>query len=282
MENETIHVSFPVIDLEEILVPWENCLRITIGPISEVLVKKMIEKRYDYAPVSLSDASNSPILGLVSRQRLESLLKENKELTREDKGIILAEVPVMTNLDYVLERLAEVPTRIVSHDIEAEGHSLYGVYGIVNKSDLNKPPVRKIIYEILAKLEITLAEYINSKNIDTFSLIELLNEDSQARILGYWELARRKNVDTGPLTGAMLSELLRIAAKYLYAELGFKSKNELEKITGCLPEIRNQVMHPVRPLITDEKSCLRLKEALYNAILITKKVQAGLPRQDRT
>ncbi|MGB9864350.1 MAG: hypothetical protein ACPLPQ_11155 [Candidatus Saccharicenans sp.] len=273
MENEEIYTSFPVVDLKGILIPWEKCLKVTIGPISEILVREMVKKRYDYAPVFSSDAPNSQLLGLVSRQRLEKLLSENKELAKDDKEIIFAEIPIRSNLDCILELFSQEPTRIVSHEYEAEGHTLYNAYGIVNKSDLNRPPIRKIIYEILAELEMRLAEYIDSKKTDPFALIESLNEDSQARIIGYWELAKRKNADTGPLAGAMLSELIRIVAKNYYADLGYKSRNEFEKATGQLPEIRNQVMHPVRPLITDESSCLRLKEALYNAIHLTKKIE---------
>ncbi|MGC9057449.1 MAG: hypothetical protein ACP5J6_11420, partial [Candidatus Saccharicenans sp.] len=224
-------------------------------------------------PVFLSDAPNSALLGLISRQRLEKLLSENKELAKDDKEIIVADIPIWSKLDYILELFSQTPTRIVSHENEAEEHTFYSAYGIVNKSDINRPPIRKIIYEILAELEMRLAEYIDSKRTDPFALIESLNEDSQARIIGYWELAKRKNADTGPLAGAMLSELIRIVAKNFYAELGFKSRNEFEKATGQLPEIRNQVMHPVRPLITDEKSCFLLKDALYNAILITEKIK---------
>lgn len=76
----------------------------------------------------------------------------------------------------------------------------------------------------------------------------------------------------------MLSELLRIIAQHekFYSDLGFKSRNDFEKATGKLPEIRNQVMHPVRPLIYDGDSCLRLESALKKAIIITERIKNKL------
>jgi len=285
MKSDPDFVAFPTVDLQEILVPLEKCLKITVGPVSYKIVTEMRERHFDFLPVFLSDKPHATLIGLVSHDRLETLLKEKKELSQDDDEIMKdVDIPLRTSLDYVLELLAEKPTRLVTYEGEAEGQTICCIYGIVNKSDLDKPAVRKIIYEILTKLEIALANYIASQNIEPFKLIQSLNEDSQARILGYWELSKRKNVDTGPLTGAMLSELLRIVArdKSLYSELDFKSRNEFEKNIGYLPDIRNQIMHPVRPLILDEQSCLRLQEALKKAIFITEKIQRKFKNADKT
>jgi len=285
METYLDSVTFPIVDLQEILVPLEKCLKITVGPVSYEIVTEMRERHFDFLPVFLSDKRNAMLIGLVSHDRLRTLLNEGRELSQDDGEIIKdANIPLRTNLDYVLELLAEKPTRLVTYEGDAEGQTFCCVYGIVNKSDLDKPAVRKIIYEILAKLEIALANYIASQNAEPFKLIQSLNEDSQARILGYWEVSKRKNVDTGPLTGAMLSELLRIVAKHktLYSELDFKSRNEFEKNTAHLADIRNQIMHPVRPLILDEQSCLRFEEALRKAIFITERIQRKLQNADKT
>lgn len=104
--------------------------------------------------------------------------------------------------------------------------------------------------------------------------IQRLSEESQARILGYWELSKRKNVDVGPLSAATLTELLKVVAcdKNLLNELNFTSKTQFEKAIGCLPNIRNQIMHPVRPLIINQQTCLDLEKSLRMAIIITDKI----------
>lgn len=270
-------VSFPVVDLSEILVIWDKCLKVIIGPISDEIIKEMIDKNFDYVPVLSSDSPNAAVLGLISRTRLEVLYKERKYLDKNDTEILdisNVEIPVRSNLDNVLRLLSSQPTRIVTREGEANNQTDFCIYGLINRSDLNKPPIRKIIYEILARLEISLANYIVMQNMDPYILIQGLKEESQARILGYWELSKRKNVDTGPLTGAMLPELINIVAKnkHLYTELGFKSRSEFEENTELFADIRNQVMHPVRPLITDRDSCLHLEQALTKAIDIIQKL----------
>lgn len=175
--------SLPVADIREVLIPWENCLKVIAGPISDETIKEMQEKNFDYAPVFSSDSPGANIIGLIPRTRLEILHKERKDLNQHDEEILVTniEIPVYSNLDYILQLLASQPTRIVIHEGDANGQTFYCAYGLVNRSDLNKPPVRKIVYEILVNLEISLANYlasyIETYKIDPFSLIQSLSED---------------------------------------------------------------------------------------------------------
>ncbi|MEA3225775.1 MAG: hypothetical protein U9Q07_07465, partial [Planctomycetota bacterium] len=85
--------------------------------------------------------------------------------------------------------------------------------------------------------------------------ISKLSEEHQVRIIGYWELSKRRGVDIGPIEAIMLSQLIQIVSKTkdLLKLLGFRSRNEFDSGAGKIPELRNCVMHPVRPLILGYK-----------------------------
>ena len=85
---------------------------------------------------------------------------------------------------------------------------------------------------------------------DPWEWLGRLNEESQVRILGFWELSKRMGVDIGPVAATMLPQLFNIVGrtKPLLDLLGYK-RVEFESVTGRIAKLRNCVMHPVRPLI---------------------------------
>ena len=131
--------------------------------------------------------------------------------------------------------------------------------GLFTRADLNRHPFRAEIYFALAHLESELAQLIRRSFDDPWDWLDLLSEEKQARIIGYWEISKRRGVDHGPVGAAMLTELLQIATKSdrLRKLLGFESKKLFKSATGRIPDLRNQIMHPVRPLIVDESSVIR-------------------------
>src|SRR5690606_34397964 len=72
----------------------------------------------------------------------------------------------------------------------------------------------------------------------------------QIRLLGHYHFMRQEGVELSLLAGATLSQLLRIAREEpaVLEKLGY-GKSKFKDLTGSLPDLRNQVMHPVRPLI---------------------------------
>jgi hypothetical protein len=282
MKSNGNHVSFPVVDLKQILVPWSKCLSVSVGPLSCKIAHEIQEREFDYAPVFSSNKPRAGVVGLISQSRLADIIKEKRILSKDDEGIISAasaEIWVDTSLDVLLSKMAKRQAWIVVYEGDAEERGTYYVsYGLVTRSDLNKHPIRTIVYEIFAKLETALAELVMRSTDDPFTWIRRLNEDSQARILGYWELSKLQNVNTGPVAGATLSELLRVAAKnkFIYSNLGYRSRSSFEEAVGCLPEIRNQVMHPVRPLVSSADSCVRLERAIRETIRLTESVRGVL------
>ena len=70
-----------------------------------------------------------------------------------------------------------------------------------------------------------------------------------------------------------LSNLVRIIAKnqIIYTELGFDSRNRLEDEIGGLVDLRHDIMHPVRTLVSDAESMgvLANREKTLRAINLT-------------
>jgi hypothetical protein len=282
MKSNENYVAFPVVNLKQILVPWSECLGVSLGPQSCEIAQEMRKREFDYAPVFSSNEPRAGVVGLISQSRLENLIREKILLSENDEGIIpidSAEIWEDTRLDVLLRQMAERPAWIVFYEGDAGEYGTYHICcGLVTRSDLNKHPIRTIVYEIFAMLETALADLVMRSTGDPFTWIRRLDEDSQARILGYWELSKLQNVNTGPVVGATLSELLRVVAKnkLLCSNLAYKSRSSFDDAVGCLPAIRNQVMHPVRPLISNADSCVRLERAIRETIRLTESVRGVL------
>ena len=267
-------LNFPTVDVRRLLTPWEKCTSVTTGPVDETVLRTMIDRDYDFAPVFSGEPSLKNLLGLVSRARLEELVKQNRPLTADDPAIQKHEVDLYPRLDLLLEAMAEFPARIVTK----ERGAIHESYGILTLSDLNKHALRVLIYEILAEFEMVLADLVRATWGDAIDWVRRLPEDAQARILGYWYISKLDGVDTGPVTGATLSELLRAVGSNREArqKLGFRSRNEWDEQTGRLPQLRNRVMHPVRPLLLNSDDCRQLKNELRVAMELTQKIRSTL------
>jgi hypothetical protein len=200
-------------------------------------------------------------------------------LRADDTALVAADecsLPLQLGLDQLLRRMAQKSPRVVMCDQDTEEYGPVTVTsGIVTRADLNHHAIRALVYQVLARLEIAVAGLVRQAASDHLTWIMRLSEDSQARILGYWELSKLKGVDTGPVAGATLSELLNTVAKdeSLRLSLDYRSRTAFDDAVGGIPGVRNQVMHPVRPLVTDADSCLRLTEILEHTIRLTRRVE---------
>src|SRR5262245_6443429 len=242
-------LNFPIVDLRELLIPWEKCFSMKLGPIDDESIEVMKSSRYDFAPV-LYRQSPEVVLGLISRERLEKLHSHNLPLAADDEGITRPEVQNRIRMDALLEVVQEKQANIVVDEM-AEGKKALGLFTV---ADLNRHPFRAEIYFSLAHLESELAKLIRRSYDDPWKWLELLSDDQQARIIGYWEVSKKRGVDNGPVAAAMLTELLKVAVKAepLRQTLGYDSATALKKAIGRIPNLRNQIMHPVRPLILNK------------------------------
>ena len=200
----------------------------------------MLEKGdFDQAPV----VKDGIPIGVVSRQHLKELHEQRVVLTERDPEINRVQLKPMMEFDKVLDVLTKHRAAIVRGTVNEREEYI----GLVTRSDLNKHPVRVVAYEILARFEMALAQLVDETFSDPWEWLKHLDDDRKARILGYWELAKRRNVDIGPVASTTLTELKQVLTRErrLYRRLGLTDKTAME-LTKLLPEFRNRVMHPVR------------------------------------
>jgi hypothetical protein len=110
-----------------------------------------------------------------------------------------------------------------------------------------------------------LARCLEATIPDTWQWLKHLDEEGQARVLGYWELAKVQGVDVGAVAALTLSQLIHILTQenLLSSKLGYPSRTQLKSATGRVPSLRNRVMHPVRPLILSVDHVGQVRDSLF-------------------
>ena len=148
------------------------------------------------------------------------------------------------------------------------------VVGLVHRSDLNKHPARTYFYLWLSALEIDLACLVTLKLPDD-KWIESLRDSVQIMILDKIQFESRRNNNIAPIEYVNFSDLVEIIEKNesLYSELSFNSQKEAHRGLGGLVDLRHNIMHPVRALVSDIESMDRLvsREKRLRAITLAVK-----------
>jgi hypothetical protein len=219
-----------------LMTPLVQCVLVRPGAVDAELVETLRQNDFDNAPLSGTD-------GIVLTSYLEQLLASNRPLSAEDPAIDRTMLDSTARLREMLETVAAHNAVLVSDHGK--------LAGILTLSDLNKHPLRSLLYASLANLETELAESIRRICPDPWDWILELSEENQVHVIGYWEVTKRKNIDIGALAACTLTQLIRIVStlERVRLEFGFKSRAAAEATCSSLPTLRNKVMHPVRPLI---------------------------------
>lgn len=254
------------VPLEDICIRLADCVSVQPGPIDDCSLNALLEKGYDQAPVD--DPATNRFWGLVDTEHLIELKRHGKHLDENDPHVRdeekLFRTGSFTSIYGLLDKLRNLRAIIV---VRVSSASDYGyaefIAGLFTISDLNRHAIRTILYRLLASVEDGLARIVERQHADPWDWIRLLNEDAQVRALGYWEISKRRGVDIGPIASLNLTHLLGIVAKSprLLGLLEFKARSAFEKFTGCIPDFRNRIMHPVRPLVLGQQDV----EGVYKA-----------------
>ena len=182
-------------------------------------------------------------------------------------------------IDTLLETMARRRAVIVieeNHSTEY-GHAEFGV-GLLTISDLNRHTLRSALYSLMAHVEAELAALVERAFPDAWTWIRSLNEGHQVSVLGYWELSKRRGIDVGPVAATTLSQLIQVTGRSrdLLKRLGFESRTPFDDHTSGIPDLRNRVMHPVRPLILDADDVAAVRRAVSAVwTLATRMAQNG-------
>lgn len=166
-------------------------------------------------------------------------------------NIVSADAPVAELLDWIVE-----PGLLFVID----GRD---VTGFVTVSDFNKQPARAYLYLLIATVEIGLADLARHRfGSEQRDLMDLLSEDDRATILERYELDKAVNIEGDFVSYLEFSQLLSAVGKdaILRESLGYPSRGSWRSDTGSLVDLRNEVMHPVRNLVSGKGRLIRLRD----------------------
>jgi len=226
----------------------------------------MDKENYDYAPV----VNDKTVYGLAGKKLLSNLHKNNRALSPSlpevSDGSHFFEVShSCISLPVILEKMSQSMAVLVFQTGHAEKYNFVSNFiGLATLSDLNRHEIRFALFRIITALEFTLEKVIRNFFSDPDDWLKKLNENDQVRILGYCELAKRNNIETDFIEATQLTNLLNIVlkTKEIIESLKYKSRSDFEKQTAHISQLRNQVMHVVRPLIIKQSDVLRLLKTI--------------------
>ena len=266
------------VDLGSLVVPPDNWIAVQPGPVDLSTLSLLENRGYDQAPVY--DGAARALLGLIETDYLRTLVVSGQPLRPDDPEVRSARHFLRIGGDIDITELLAALTRtraiLITEQLQLDEHeSAEILHGLVTISDLNRHPVRAALYSVLATLESELARAIPRLFSDPWEWIGTLSEHHQVSILGYSELTRRKRVDVDPIAAATLSQLLQVVARHkaFLVRLGFRSRKDFEDLTGRIPDLRNCVMHPVRPLVLDQDDVSKTDRTVRAILDLTKRVE---------
>jgi hypothetical protein len=256
-----------VFSLQAISTPLQSCRCLRVGKLAPDAIIALQAGDFDQAPV-LDDDGN--VLGVIETVNAERLAEQGAPLSLDSDLIVRTRMSSNCTIDALLGALAEAQSVLV----ESEN----GELGLVTVSDLNRHRFRTYLYFAFAELEALLARLIDVTYDNPWEWLVDLREDIQARLVGYWEISKRRGVDIGPQAAATLTELLMAVATSdrIRSRLGYRSRKSFDKLAGSLPEYRNRVMHPIRPLVLDREEVAKVKEALTSVETLVREARAML------
>jgi hypothetical protein len=251
------------IPLEQICTDVSRCICVRPGSVSREILDALDRHDYDQAPVY--DPQSKICYGIVDKSYLRQLLEENRELKPNDSHVsnenAWLRIGSHTFIYQLIYKLKSEHAILVIRESDNTEHGFHAsLYGLFTISDLNRHEIRSVLYRLFSDVETDIANLVESYISEPWEWISLLGEDHQVRILGYWELAKRRNVDIGPVAATTLTNLLTIVGKTsdLLAVFGYQSRSKFDEYAGKLPDFRNRIMHPVRPLILEPKDVEQL------------------------
>lgn len=256
-----------MIDLTTISTPKQSAITVQLGNIEPALVEQATNARVRSLPII---GDNSECLGAISVEKLAELSASNTELTADHATIPCNILPHLVPVSSLLRQLRDQGVIIHSADPNADDYQA-DWFGIVSTADLNRPIFRAHIYRMLVILETSLGQLIMDEFGDDWGAIRLLSDHTQQRIKEFYDEERAEGIDLSPITNATLSDLFHITTESnnVWKLMEFNNPNELRPIAHSINDLRNTIMHPVRPLLVNEQELNDIVSAVDNVEMLT-------------
>lgn len=244
---------------------------IAVGPRvrRRELLDKLEAARVDQVPVLDGHAR---ALGIASAEKIRAanvrVFNEHSLQSVVDREVFWT---VGSSLESLLQQLEKSRAALV----RASGQEPFGLISI---SDLSWPAFRSTLFPLFCEFEHGLARMITQRfGADPWGWVTMLHKDSRPGIVGHWEIARQKRVDTSATVGATLSQLLEVVGQdpELRSRLIEKpSRAAFDELTKPIREVRNQVAHPVRPLVEQVEDLKRVRQAVAGLQQLVERLRA--------
>jgi hypothetical protein len=200
-----------------------------------------------------------------TQQKLSTSSAFESEVTFEVDDYFAADL-----LD-LLRALEQRPALLIVRNNPAQ------VVGLLTSADLNRHAVRRMLFDRLSFVEEQLSKLVRRSFSADDDWLRFLPEDTQARVLGWHELSKRRNIHGSPVTHLTFPELVRIvkSARGVYRQLGFGSSSETDDYFGTCVAVRNRVMHATKPLVRSPEDVPQLRIALERCTAFETRVASG-------
>ena len=161
--------------------------------------------------------------------------KSNKTIEIKSEHII------SSNLDLIslINCFQEKPFYFVKHGTK--------IMGLVSIPDLNKSPMRVLLYLLISEIELSLKEVLSKRIEDPLSY---LSEERKEKINGDKEKDTKSNLDLDIYEYLYLCDYFKVLDKEekLIEKVGL-SKNKFNDQFGFINTFRNDIAHPTRDLM---------------------------------
>lgn len=176
-------------------------------------------------------------------------------------------IPFQTNIRDVIKGFA-LESRLF-YFLSSE-HRIVGLISVVN---LNCRQVKVYLFSLLSELEICLGNFI-ADNIPEGEIIKMTfgetDKEKHKNVKARFKSDKAKGFEVPFVEYLYLSDLINIVIKKnLYSMIGY-TRDSFKKSFGSLNDLRHDVAHPARSLVTSENSAEkiwnridRIEEALF-------------------
>lgn len=139
------------------------------------------------------------------------------------------------------------------------------VTGLVTHADLNKLPVRTFLYSLLSELEMMLGDLIKKRklsNNEIFSAID--DKEERKRQAEIQQKLSEADLELDIVDTLYLRELVSIIRMHddLRTQFQFPSMTQLDNAMNPLVTLRNDVMHPNKPILHRSRNVMKLHEQI--------------------
>jgi len=243
------------------------------------MLRKFIHRGQDglsrWTSIDPKQAKETVALEVMSKNRFDVLpIEKSKDspvkevFVTTERNVYSTETVIRRHIDVHDILPISIPISMLVKEFATSKRLFYmlvsenSIIGIVTLSNLNSRPVRVWLFSLLCEYETRLGNLIKDRISEEKIIEEIKDSNNGRESIKRYEEDKRNGVDNHICEYLYLSSLVNIFTKHkFFQELSYKNRKEFEKL-NTINEIRKLVMHPVRSIITSEKSLNTLFERL--------------------